>query len=169
MALSGVYPLDEARITFEVADTSALFTPGITVQDNLGGFWTYVKASGTVLINDLVYMTGAAIPIAASATSTLLTTTASYMIGIAQIAAADTNFIWVWRGFGGGVGHGIKVNTSATATVNTKLYGNSSTAGAVSSSSVAPLIQGLQMAATVTGAGVGEVYASTLLHINCQD
>lgn len=175
MALSGVYPATLVQAVYEQTYTAIDgtvpfpgFKPGDVSIDNCGGKWMFVKAGSAIAQYDLVYVTGAAIPIAASATSTLLTTTASYFIGIAQVAIASGSYGWVWNGPGGGIGRGIKVNVSGSTVLNVKIYGNASTAGAVDDAVVAPLIQNLQLTAT-TASGAGEVYAAGYLTINAQD
>ncbi len=167
MALIGIYPNEVVGARFEQTDTTSLFPSGTICTDNLGGIWKYGQATAAIAQYNLCYGTGAGTPAFTSATAALLTTTASYFIGIAQVAFAINEYGWFWCGIGGGVGHGLKVNVAASTAANVKLFGTV-TAGAVSSTVLAPLIQGLQMCA-LTVSGAGEVYSATELMINTQD
>lgn len=169
MPLNGVYPNEVVGARFEQTDTTSLFPGGTICTDNLGGIWKYGQATAAIAQYNLCFGTGSSspAPVFTSATAALLTTTTSYFIGIAQVAFAINEYGWFWCGIGGGVGRGIKVNVSASTAANVKLFGTV-TAGQVSATVLAPLIQGLQLT-VLTASGAGEVYSSTELMINAQD
>jgi hypothetical protein len=173
MPLVNVYPTGLSQAQYEQTYLSLTtdksfpgFLPGDASYDNQGGKWLFVLAGAAIAQYDLCSATFAAIPVATAATITTLTTTASRIIGIAQVAIASGSYGWIWLGGGGGVGRGIKVTAASTATTATKLYGTA-TAGQISSSVNAPLIQGLQTC--TTGTGALEVYSTGILSVNAQD
>lgn len=132
---------------FEETSTTAIFRLGEECLDSEGGLWTYIQANGAVSINSVVQ-----IPTNFdSALCVTGTSTAPRMYGIAQIAFADNEYGWVWRGGGGGNNSGIKVNVLASCVNNVKLY-TSATSGALDDASAGQtLIQGLVITTTNGG------------------
>jgi len=73
-------------------------------------------------------------------------------VGIAQVAAATNEYLWVFVGEGGGTGSGIKVKVAASYAAGTKLY-TTATAGVLDDASTAGVITGLVGLTTDSGSG----------------
>ena len=73
-------------------------------------------------------------------------------VGIAQVAAATNEYLWVFIGEGGGTGSGIKVKVAASYAAGTKLY-TTATAGILDDSVTAGVITGLVGLTTDSGSG----------------
>lgn len=170
MALSGIFPVDLTGVRFEETSTTALFAPGTVAFDNQGGMWVYGKASGALTIYDLVTISAAATPLFVKAdtdTAAILTTPAQ--LGIAQVAFADTEFGWVWRGPGGGVGHGIKVNCATDVALNA-ILNPTATAGVVDDAATdEAAISGLRLTATTAAGGAIEVCSAIPISLVIKD
>lgn len=167
MAMVGIFPKDLVGARFEETSTTALFQPGTIARDNMGGLWVYVKAASAVTIYDFCTISDALIPLIASATTTTFgTPVAPANVGIAQVAFASADYGWIWRGPGGGVGRGIKVNAAASCVLDVVLY-TTAVAGVVDDANVDECaIAGLKLTATITGAAATECIATTYLSGN---
>ena len=73
-------------------------------------------------------------------------------VGIAQVAAATNEYLWVFVGTGGGTGFGIKVRVAASYVAGAKLY-TTATAGVLDDASTAGVIVGLVGLTTDSGSG----------------
>jgi len=73
-------------------------------------------------------------------------------VGLAQVAAATNEYLWVFIGEGGGVGKGIKVRVAASCAAGAALY-TTATAGVLDDASTAGVIKGLTITATDSGSG----------------
>lgn len=73
-------------------------------------------------------------------------------VGIAQVAAATNEYLWVFIGEGGGTGSGIKVKVAASYVAGAKLY-TTATAGVLDDASTAGVISGLVGLTTDSGSG----------------
>lgn len=165
MALSGIYPVDVTGARFEEVSTTALFKPGTVTRDNLGGNWEYVKANEAITVYSVVHISAAAIPLI-EMTEIADMNTGSKKLGVAQVAFAQNEYGWVWRGPGGGVGYGIKVR-SENQTAGTLCHPLSGTAGAVDDANVDEgVIAGLVTLTTTTTITAVECFATTLLTCN---
>lgn len=173
MTLSNVYPVVLVQSQYEqtylaVDGTDQSFPgglPGDISQDNQGGNWMLVKAGSAIAQYDLCTITDAAIPIAASATTTTIAGPPG-MLGIAQVAIASGSYGWLWRGPGGGVGRGIKCNLAASCAADVLLF-TTATPGVVDDAPVdESVVSGLRSTATITTAAAAEVLATTFLTCN---
>jgi hypothetical protein len=90
----------------------------------------------------------------------------SLQVGIAQVAAANDEYLWVWVGGigGGGVGSGVKVKAAASYAADTNLN-TTATAGVVDDASTT-LIKNVVGLTTLTGAGTVEVKSTGHLSVN---
>jgi hypothetical protein len=73
-------------------------------------------------------------------------------VGIAQVAAATNEYLWVFIGEGGGTGSGIKVKVAASYGAGAKLY-TTATAGVLDDATTAGIITGLVGLTTDSGSG----------------
>lgn len=155
-----------AGVNFEATETSAKFRLGEACFDSEGGLWVYVQANGAITAYDVVKVDH-------DGQATSLTTTISgsepTAVGIAQVAFADNEYGWVWRGQGGGTGSGIKVRANTLCATDVKLYTHA-TAGTVDDTAT-DLIQGLMLVSTNSAGGIvaTECYATSYLMTNGQD
>lgn len=127
------------------------------------GDWMFVKASGSVTQYDagIIDKDGNF----ASVTTTSASTTPK-IVGIAQCAAATNEYLWVFIGFGGGTGSGVKVRVAASYAAGAKLY-TTATAGVLDDTSTAGVITGVVGLTTDSGSGSAvEVQASGAIYIN---
>lgn len=163
--MASVFPVSNTSARFYETSTTALFTPGDVVTDNQGGKWMYGQADEALTAYSLCVLSNALIPQAVEAEAADIATGPKFL-GICQVAFADTEYGWFWRGCGGGVGRGIKVR-AANATAGALLHPLSGTAGAVDDANVDEgVIAGLTLAATVTTLAATECVATTLLTCN---
>ena len=170
--LVGVYPKALVDARYEQTDTPASSTiltglqarPGDVSLDNMGGEWLYAKATTACAQYALCTISGAAVPLAAEATTTTIAN-GPVKLGIPQVAVAAGDFGWFWRGPGGAVGSGIKV-LAANAALDVTLY-TTGTPGVVDDANVdESVVSGLKLTATVTTQAGVECLASTLLTCN---
>jgi hypothetical protein len=133
MALT-VFAVSPLGAALERADTSAAFTLGTFATDNLGGVWEYVQANGAVAVYDAVKVDedGQAAPI-----TTTISGSEPTAVGIAQVALADNEYGFVFRGRGGGTGTGVKVNVLVSCAADVKLY-TTATAGKLDDTATTP-------------------------------
>lgn len=115
------------------------------------GVYQYVKATGTIAINDLVKITNTFG--ATSGTTTLLPNTEPAKCGVANQAALIVNqYGWVFVGPGL-----VTVNVLASCVQDVKLY-TTSTAGNVDDSATT-LVNGLKLITTIVGAAASPCVA----------
>lgn len=99
-----------------------------------------------------------------------LTTTnagsSNLQVGVAQVAAADNEYLWVWVGGvgGGGVGSGIKGKAAASYAADANLN-TTATAGVADDTSTTK-IQNVVGLTTLTGAGTVELKSTGHLKVN---
>lgn len=87
-------------------------------------------------------------------------------VGVAQVAAADNEYLWVWVGGvgGGGVGSGIKGKAAASYAADANLN-TTATAGVADDASTTK-IQNVVGLTTLTGAGTVELKSTGYLKVN---
>jgi len=87
-------------------------------------------------------------------------------VGVAQVAAADNEYLWVWVGGvgGGGVGSGIKGKAAASYAADANLN-TTATAGVADDTSTTK-IQNVVGLTTLTGAGTVELKSTGHLKVN---
>ena len=87
-------------------------------------------------------------------------------VGVAQVAAADNEYLWVWIGGpgGGGVGSGIKGKVAASYAADANL--NTTATDGVADDSSTTLIKDVVGLTTVVGAGTVELKSSGYLRVN---
>ena len=167
MALSGIYPhLQGARL--EEAGTTEDFAPGTCTGDNQGGNWIYAQASEAIAIYDLCDISTALVN-QAKPTTDLDVDAKVPMLGIPQVAVASGEYAWFWRGPGGGVGRGIKVNAALNCAKDV-LLGVTDTDGIVDDDVVTDdMIAGLTLVATINTAAAEGSVATTILAWNLNE
>lgn len=87
-------------------------------------------------------------------------------VGVAQVAAADNEYLWVWVGGvgGGGVGSGIKGKAAASYAADANLN-TTATAGVADDASTTK-IQNVVGLTTLVGAGTVELKSTGFLKVN---
>lgn len=87
-------------------------------------------------------------------------------VGVAQVAAADNEYLWVWVGGvgGGGVGSGIKGKAAASYAADANLN-TTATAGVADDASTTK-IQNVVGLTTLVGAGTVELKSTGYLKVN---
>lgn len=87
-------------------------------------------------------------------------------VGVAQVAAADNEYLWVWVGGvgGGGVGTGIKGKVAASYAADANL--NTTATDGVADDSSTTLIKNVVGLTTVVGAGTVELKSTGYLTVN---
>ena len=87
-------------------------------------------------------------------------------VGVAQVAAADNEYLWVWIGGpgGGGVGSGIKGKVAASYAADANL--NTTATDGVADDAATTLIKDVVGLTTVVGAGTVELKSSGYLRVN---
>lgn len=90
----------------------------------------------------------------------------SLQVGVAQIAAADNEYLWVWIGGvgAGGVGSGIKGKCAASYAADANL--NTTATAGVADDASTTLIKNVVGLTTLTGAGTVELKATGYLSVN---
>lgn len=87
-------------------------------------------------------------------------------VGVAQVAAADNEYLWVWVGGvgGGGVGTGIKGKCAASYAADANL--NTTATAGVADDASTTLIKNVVGLTTLTGAGTVELKSTGYLTVN---
>lgn len=87
-------------------------------------------------------------------------------VGVAQVAAADNEYLWVWIGGvgGGGVGSGIKGKCAASYAADANL--NTTATDGVADDASTTKIQNVVGLTTLTGAGSVELKSTGHLKVN---
>lgn len=161
MSKSGSFGVNYTK-TFTTADEGLPAVVGDVGSAKVGDFM-FVQASGAI---DQY----AAVVISDDGQAAMLTTTNagsnSLQVGIAQVAAADDEYLWVFVGGigGGGVGSGIKVKAAASYAADANLN-TTATAGVVDDASTT-VIHNVVGLTTLTGADTVEVKSTGHLSVN---
>jgi len=130
------------------------------------GLFQYVQANGAITAYDAVKVDNDG---QANALTTAISGAEPTAVGAAQVAFADNEYGWVFRGFGGGSGKGIKINVLTLCATDVKLY-TTATAGALDDTAT-DLVQNVMLVSTNAAGGTvaTEVYAFGMMTTNCQD
>lgn len=151
---------------FEETSTTQLFPLGQACIDSEGGHWVYGQANGALTQYDCVKIDNDGQVVQMTTTVSGAEPTAA---GVVQVAFADNEYGWVWRGgAGGGLNSGIKVRVLASCAADVKIY-TTATAGCLDDTAT-DLVQGLCIIAANGGSTAAvECFASGLLMTNAQD
>jgi hypothetical protein len=134
------------------ADTLPLPVPVTTVGSLVEGDFVFVQADGAIDQYGFV-------KIEADGQAAMLTTTNAgsnaLMVGVAQVAALDNEYLWVWIGgpMGGGVGKGIRGKVAAGFVAKANLN-TTATAGVADDASTTLIKGGVGLASTTPAAAV---------------
>lgn len=158
MSVLGAHGINYLR-----ADTDQKFALGDFAMTK-DGMFQYVQANGAIAVYDAVKVDDDG---QAAALTTTISGAEPTAVGLAQVALADNEYGWVFRGMGGGSGKGIKANLAANCAADVKLY-TTATAGVLDDTAT-DLIENVKAVAAVTSAAAAEVYAVGLMTTNCQD
>lgn len=151
-------------VDFLSTSTTQQFALGTQVLTDQG-FFVYGQANGALTVYDAAKVDDDG---QLAALTTAISGAEPTAVGIAQVAFADNEYGWVWRGCGGGSGSGIKVNVLASCAADVKIY-TTATAGALDDTAT-DLIQGLKLVSANGGSTAAvECFAATLLCTNSQD
>jgi hypothetical protein len=137
--------------TFTI-DTLPLPVPVTTVGSLVEGDFVFVQADGAIDQYGFV-------KIEADGQAAMLTTTNggsnALMVGVAQVAALDNEYLWVWIGgpMGGGVGKGIRGKVAASYVAKANLN-TTATAGVADDASTTLIKGGVGLASTTPAAAV---------------
>jgi hypothetical protein len=145
------------------ADTLPLPVPVMAVGSLVEGEFVFVQASGAIDQYGFV-------KIEADGQAAMLTTTNAgsqgLLVGVAQVAAADDEYLWVWVGGlnGGGSGKGIRGKLAASYVAKANLF-TTATAGVADDASTTKIsyVVGLT---TNTGAAAVELFSVGHLKVN---
>jgi hypothetical protein len=133
-------------------DTLPLPVPVATVGSLVEGDFVFVQADGAIDQYGFV-------KIEADGQAAMLTTTNggsnALMVGVAQVAALDNEYLWVWIGgpMGGGVGKGIRGKVAASYVAKANLN-TTATAGVADDASTTLIKGGVGLASTTPAAAV---------------
>lgn len=120
---------------------------------NEKGLWQYGHAAGAIAQYAAVKIDNDG---EISELTTTITGTEPTAVGAAQVAFADNDYGWVFRGFGGGAGNGIKIKLAASCVQDVQLF-TTGTAGVLDDAAT-DLIQNVTLVTTITSATAAEVY-----------
>lgn len=130
------------------------------------GEWLFVQADGAIAQYGAVVISAAG-----QAASVTQTNDGTVLVagGVAQVAAADNEYLWVWIGgtAAGGTGSGIKCKVAANCVAGAALY-TTATTGVLDDDATAPAVkfQNVVTVATTTPAAAVEVYAVDTIRLN---
>jgi hypothetical protein len=161
MGLTGAFGFNPKRTWTSSAATGYGAKLGDRGSDKTGEY-IFVQADGAITQYDAVMID----PLTYKAKSITTTTAGSgayasvgAQAGFAQVAAADTEQLWVWIGRGGGTGFGVKGRVAASYVANAKLY-TTGTAGVLDDTATTAIL-GVIGLTTDSGSGSAvELYAA---------
>jgi hypothetical protein len=145
------------------ADTLPLPVPVTTVGSLVEGDFVFVQADGAIDQYGFV-------KIEADGQAAMLTTinagSNALMVGVAQVAALDNEYLWVWIGgpMGGGVGKGIRGKVAAGFVAKANL--NTTAIAGVADDASTTLIKGGVGLASTTPAAAVELGSVDHLRVN---
>jgi hypothetical protein len=149
----------------KVWDSTSAMLPAalMTVGSLVEGEFVFVQASGA--IDQYAF-----VKIENDGQAAMLTTTNAgsngLLVGVAQVAAADNEYLWVWVGGlnGGGAGKGIKGKILTGYTAKNNLY-TTATAGAADDSTTTKISYVVGLTGT-TGTEAVELFSVAHLKVN---
>lgn len=142
-------------VDLTLTTTTAQYDLG-TPYNASNGEYVYVKASGAVAQYALVKISSDGNWTAAEGTTTLLPSTEPAMVGVAQVAIADTSYGWVWRGKGIA-----RCKFAASCVQDVKIY--TTATGGVVDDAATTLVNNLKLITTITSATDSPCFAGGLL------
>lgn len=162
MSFSGSFGVNYKR-TFTGTDNLSLPAKVLDRGSSKVGEFVFVQADGAIAQYAFVKLSddGQAVE--------LTTTNAgsnSLQVGVAQVAAADNEYLWVWVGGfdGGGVGTGIKGKCAASYAADANL--NTTATAGVADDASTTLIKNVVGLTTLTGAGTVELKSQGFISVN---
>jgi len=130
------------------------------------GTWMFVQASGAIDQYAAVVISDDGQAAMVNQTND---TVNNLQVGIAQVAAANDEYLWVFVGGvgGGGVGSGIRVKAAASYAADANLY-TTTTDGVLDDDTGSPavLVKNVVGLTTLTGAGTVEVKTTGYMSVN---
>jgi hypothetical protein len=164
MSQSGSFGVNY-KTTFTTANNLSLPAKLRDVGSSTEGEFVFVQADGA--IDQYAF-----VKIEQDGQAAMLNTTNAgsqgLLVGVAQVAAADNEYLWVWVGGlnGGGVGKGIKGKVAASYVAKNNLFTTSSaTSGVADDASTTKIAYVVGLAAT-TGAAAIELGSVAHLKVN---
>lgn len=161
MSHSGSFGVDYKK-TFTTANNLALPAQVGAIGSTPEGQWIFVQANGAIAQYAFVEITNDGQ--ASEVTDALVRLR---QIGVAQVAAANDEYLWVWVGgpMGGGLGKGIKGKILTGYVVGSALF-TTTTAGALDDASGTDRISNVYGLATTTGTQAVELASTSYLLFN---
>lgn len=160
MARSGSFGANSKRV-WSVSDYPNLPAKVGDIGSDTDGEYMFVRASAAVAQYAFVLITDTFTAAETSGASTIV-----QHVGVAQVAAATNEYLWVWIGgpAGGGVGKGIRGKIAASYAINTPLL-TTATAG-VADDAGSTTIKNVSGTAATTGAANVELKSTGYLMLN---
>lgn len=133
------------------------------IGSDTNGEWMFVQADGAIAQYAFVKISDDG---QADELTTTNATSNNLQVGVAQVAAADNEYLWVWIGGvgGGGVGSGIKGKCAASYAADANL--NTTATDGVADDASTTLIKNVVGLTTLTGAGTVELKSTGYLVVN---
>lgn len=159
MARSGSFGVNAKRVW--ASDATNLPAKLGDIGSDVDGEYMFVKASAAVAQYAFVLVSDTFTAAETSGASSIV-----QHVGVAQIAAALNEYLWVWIGgpAGGGVGRGIKGKIAASYVVNTPLL-TTATSG-VADDAGSTTIKNVSATTATTGAANVELKSTGYLTLN---
>lgn len=155
MSNAGPHGINYKRAYSSTADFP--FTLGDYVWHRDGVF-QFGQANGAVVVYDAVKLDNDG---QIAQITTTITGDEPTGVGLAQVAAADNEYLWVFRGLGGGSGKGIKANLLINCAQDVRLY-TTATAGSLDDTAT-DLIANVSLITTITAATAAEIYSPGIM------
>lgn len=157
---NGVLGINPAKVYDETNLQVPLPAALLDYAKNKDGVWQFVQANGAIAQYAAVKIDndGQAVELTTTVTGTEPTS-----VGIAQVAAADNEYLWVFRGMGGGAGKGIKVLLAQDCAQDVKLYTTATDGTLDDEGSGTDLIENVVLVATITAAQAAEIFCPGLM------
>lgn len=160
MGLSGSFGINTTRTWTAAQFASASPAKLLDVGSDKRGKFLFVKAGAAITIYDFVGIDGTG---TTTVTNSLTTTNYANVgaVGVAQVAAAIGEYLWVWVGGvgGGGTGSGIKGNIAASYVAYALL--NTTATGGVADDAATKILGGVVGVAVTVGAAAIELQSSS--------
>lgn len=131
------------------------------IGSDIDGEWMFVRAGAAITQYSFVLISNTFVATETSGASTIV-----QHVGVAQVAAALNEYLWVWIGgpAGGGVGKGVRGRIAASYVANTPLL-TTATAGVADDAGSTTIKNVFATAATVAAASV-ELASTGYLTLN---
>lgn len=161
MARSGSFGVNSTR-TWTGTDGPLPAKMG-DIGSDTNGEWMFVQADGAVAKYAWVKISDDS---QADELTTANATSANLQVGVAQVAAADNEYLWVWIGGpgGGGVGSGIRGKAATLYAADANL--NTTSTDGVADDASTTVIKNVVGLTTLVGAGTVELKSTSYLVVN---